>query len=99
MGGDHWLGVSNERRQAAGIAAGDTLELDIVLDTQERTIDVPEDLALALAEHPAAKADFDGLSFSNQRYHVEQVTGAKTAATRERRIAKSVETLAAGKPR
>jgi hypothetical protein len=99
MGGEYWLGVSNERRQAAGIAAGDTLDLEIVLDTRERTIDVPEDLASALAQQPAAKAYFDGLSFSNQRYHVEQVTGARTAATRERRIAKAVETLAAGRPR
>ena len=99
MGGDYWLGVSNERRQAAGIKAGDTLDLEIVLDTQERTIDVPDDFAAALAKEPAAQATFDGLSFSNKRYHVDQITGAKTDATRERRIAKSVETLAAGRPR
>jgi hypothetical protein len=99
MGGEYWLGVSSERRMAAGVRAGDVVEVDIVLDTQERTVDVPEDLALALEREPAAKAFFDGLSFSLQRYHVEQVTGAKTDATRERRIARSVEMLAAGKAR
>jgi hypothetical protein len=99
MGGEYWLGLSSDRRAAAQVAAGDVLDLDIVLDTQERTIDVPEDLAAALEREPAAKAFFDGLSFSLKRYHVEQVTGAKTAATRERRIAKSVEMLAAGRAR
>jgi hypothetical protein len=99
MGGEFWLGVSGERRMAAGVRAGDVLDLDIVLDTQERTVDVPEDFALALERDPAAKAFFDGLSFSLKRYHVDQVTSAKTAATRERRIARSVEMLAAGKAR
>jgi uncharacterized protein YdeI (YjbR/CyaY-like superfamily) len=99
MGGEYWLGVSSERRMAAGVRAGDVVEVDLVLDTQERTVDVPEDFALALQREPAAKAFFDGLSFSLQRYHVEQVTGAKTDATRERRIAKSVEMLAAGRAR
>jgi Bacteriocin-protection, YdeI or OmpD-Associated/Domain of unknown function (DUF1905) len=99
MGGEYWLGVSAERRGAAGVRAGDVLDLDIVLDTQERTLDVPEDLALALAADPEAQATWEKLSFSNRRYHVDQVAGAKTAETRARRIAKSVQTLAAGKPR
>jgi hypothetical protein len=99
MGGEYWLGVSAERRGAAGVRAGDVLDLDIVLDTQERTLDVPEDLALALAADPEAQATWEKLSFSNRRYHVDQVAGAKTAETRARRIAKSVQTLASGKPR
>jgi hypothetical protein len=99
MGGEYWLGVSAERRAAAGVQAGDVLDLDIVLDIQERTIDVPEDLAAALEREPAAKAFFDGLSFSNKRWHVEQITGAKTEATRERRVAKSVQMLGAGRAR
>jgi len=99
MGGEYWLGVSAERRAEAGVAAGDVVDLDVVLDTQERTIDVPEDLAAALAKEPAAQAFFDGLSFSNKRYHVEQVTGAKTEATRERRVAKAVQLLSEGRVR
>ena len=99
MGGEYWLGLSADRRAAAGVAAGDVLDLDIVLDTGERTVDVPEDLAAALEREPAAKAFFDGLSYSNKRYHVEQVTGAKTEATRERRVAKAVRTLGEGRVR
>jgi hypothetical protein len=99
MGGEYWLGVSAERRTAAGVSAGDVLELDIVLDTQERTVDVPEDLALALAAEPAAQATWDKLAPSHRKAHVDAVLGAKAAETRARRIAKSVETLACGKPR
>jgi hypothetical protein len=99
MGGEYWLGLSSDRRAAAQVAAGDVLDLDIVLDTQERTIDVPEDLAAALEREPAAKAFFDGLSFSNKRYHVEQITGARTEATRERRVAKAVQVLGEGRVR
>jgi hypothetical protein len=99
MGGEYWLGLSAERRAEARVAAGDVLDLDVVPDTQERMIDVPEDLAAALAREPAAKAFFDGLSYSNRRYHVEQITGAKTAATRERRVAKAVQLLSEGRAR
>ena len=99
MGGEYWLGVSAERRTAAGVRAGDVLDLDIVLDTQERTVDVPEDLALALAAEPAAQATWDKLAPSHRKAHVDAVLGAKAAETRARRIAKAVETLAAGKSR
>jgi hypothetical protein len=99
MGGQYWLGVSSARRIEAGVTAGETYDLDIVLDRQERTIEVPDDLAAALAADPVAQAFFDGLSFSNKRWHVEQVTGAKTAETRERRVATSVQMLGAGRAR
>ena len=99
MGGSYWLGKSGERRTAAGVAAGDMLDVDIELDTAERTSDVPEDLALALAAAPAAKAFWDGLSYSKQQWHVLQVTGAKGAETRARRVARSVEMLSEGRAR
>jgi hypothetical protein len=99
MGGEYWLGVSAERRSAAGVQAGDLVELEIELDQAERTVDVPDDLAAALAAEPAAQAFFDGLSVSDRKWHVLQVEGAKTAETRARRIGKSVQMLAEGRAR
>ena len=96
MGGDYWLGVSAARRADAGVRAGDQIDLEIVLDTRERTVDVPEELAVALAAEPAAKAKWDTLSFSQQRLHAESVAGAKAADTRTRRVAKVVEKLLEG---
>lgn len=99
MGGEYWLGVSRERRDEAGIAAGETHELELEPDTAPREVEVPEDLAAALAADPAAAAFWGTLSYSNRRYHVEQVTGAKKPETRAKRIARSVELLREGRAR
>jgi hypothetical protein len=99
MGGRFMVGVSAENRAKAGVAAGDDIEVELVLDEAPREIEVPADLAAALDAEPAARTFFDGLSFSLKRYHVEQVTGAKTDETRQRRIAKSVDLLKQGKAR
>lgn len=99
MGGDNWLGVSQERRDAAGIAVGQTHEVELALDTAPRVIEVPDDLAEAFAAEPEAKAFWDTLSYSNQRWHAEQITGAKKPETRAKRVAKSVELLRDGRAR
>lgn len=99
MGGRFLLGVSAERRAEAGVAAGDVLDVEVELDTAARTVEVPEDLAAALAAEPAAKAFFDSLSYSKQSWHVLQVTGAKKPETRAKRVAASVAMLAEGRAR
>ena len=53
MGGRFLLGVSAERRQAAGVRAGETYDVEIELDTEPRQLEVPEDLARALDAEPA----------------------------------------------
>jgi len=49
MGGKFMLGVSNEVRSSAGVAAGDTVEIDLELDTEAREVELPPDFAAALA--------------------------------------------------
>jgi len=83
-------------REAAGVAAGDEIEVQIELDTAPREVVVPGDLAAALNECASAGECFDRLSYSNQRRHVLAIEAAKTAETRQRRIAKAVQALAAG---
>jgi uncharacterized protein YdeI (YjbR/CyaY-like superfamily) len=61
-------------------------------DTAERTVEVPADLAAALAEAGLREA-FDGLSFSHRREHVNAINEAKKPETRARRIAKALEML------
>lgn len=99
MGGRFMLGVSAEHREKAKVAGGDVIEVDVELDTAPREVVVPKDLAAALKEDPMAKATFDALSYSNRRWHVESIEGAKTEETRQRRIAKSIAALHDGKPR
>ncbi|MBM2623174.1 DUF1905 domain-containing protein [Actinoplanes sp. LDG1-06] len=99
MGGSYWLGVSAERREAGNVSGGETYDVEVELDVEKREIEVPDDLRAALDAEPAARDFWATLSFSNQRYHVDQLTGAKTEETRARRLAKSMSLLSAGKAR
>ena len=93
MGGRYLLPVSAENRSAAGIAAGDEIDIEVVLDDQPRVVVVPADLAAAIDGSPEAGRRFAALSFSHQRAHVMAVEAAKAPATRERRVAKVIESL------
>ena len=99
MGGRYLLGFSAERRTEAGVVAGEVLEVDVELDTAPRELEVPEPLAAALAADREAQAFWETLSYSNRQWHVLQVTSAKTDATRERRIEKSIGMLREGRAR
>ncbi|MEA2578171.1 MAG: hypothetical protein QOD78_1759 [Chloroflexota bacterium] len=99
MGSDYMVGVSAENRAGAGVAGGDVVDVDIELDSAPREVTVPPELAAALDAEPAARRTFDALSPSNKGWHTQQVTGAKTDETRDRRIAKSIEALREGRVR
>ncbi|HEY8281101.1 MAG TPA: YdeI/OmpD-associated family protein [Leifsonia sp.] len=93
MKGEPMIPVSADIRAKAGVRAGDELTVTLVRDDSTRTVEVPEDLAAAIASDEVAQQRFTALSYSNQRRHVLAVTGAKTAETRDRRIAKLLEEL------
>ncbi|MCZ2816527.1 YdeI/OmpD-associated family protein [Modestobacter sp. VKM Ac-2984] len=93
-GGRFLIPLSAERRSAAGVAAGDQVEVDVVLDTEPREVDVPLELAAALDAEPAARQRFESLSHSARLRHVLAVEGAKAEATRQRRVAAIVSALA-----
>jgi hypothetical protein len=95
--GQAMLPVSAEVRQGAGVAAGDEVEVEIELDTAPREVTVPADFAAALDQDPAARRFFDGLSYSNKRRFTLPIEEAKSAETRERRIAKAVSQLREGR--
>jgi bacteriocin resistance YdeI/OmpD-like protein/uncharacterized protein DUF1905 len=97
MGGEFVLGISAENRSLSGIAAGDTVDIDLELDTEPRSVKVPADLAEALDRDPEARRFFDSLSYSRQRRHVLAVEGARTATTRARRVDRSVTMLREGR--
>ena len=69
-----------------------------VADTA-REVDVPADFAAALAADERARAFFEKLSNSMQRYHVDNINAAKSADTRQRRIDKAIALFLDGKQR
>ncbi|HEU5266375.1 MAG TPA: YdeI/OmpD-associated family protein [Jatrophihabitans sp.] len=92
-GGRVCVGVHKATRQAAAVDIGDEVVVDLERDVRPRTLEIPADLAAALADDPDARAAFDRLSFTHRREHVEALTGAKRAQTRERRLAKTLDQL------
>jgi hypothetical protein len=96
MGGRYLLPLSAENRAAAGLQAGDEVDVELALDTAPRVVEVPPDLAAALDAEPAVRAAWEKLSYSHQRQHVLAIEQAKAAETRQRRVAKAVEMLRAG---
>ncbi|QYF92378.1 YdeI/OmpD-associated family protein [Massilia sp. PAMC28688] len=64
-----------------------------------RALVVPEAMQTALAANAQAQASFDKGSASFKREYVDWVAGARTEATRARRLQQAVEWLAEGKAR
>lgn len=62
-------------------------------------VEVPAELAAALKRNAKARKTFEAFSPSHRREYVEWITEAKTEATRQRRLATTLEWLAEGKPR
>lgn len=97
MGGRYMISLSAKNREAAGVAAGQEVEVELELDMAPRQVVVPEDFAAALAAEPKASAFFDGLSYSQRSWFVLGIEEAKKPETRANRIVKAVERLASGR--
>ena len=95
--GQPMVGLSADNRAAAGVSGGDDVVVDVELDMAPREVEVPPELAAALAADPVATAFFASLSNSNKSWHTLQVAGAKTEETRQRRLEKSMQMLREGK--
>jgi hypothetical protein len=97
MGGCYVLGITQDIRKKIGKEFGDVVEVTIEKDEEERTVEMPEDFAKALADNAAAQETYHKLSFTGKRDYVRWITEAKKEETRRNRIEKSVEGLAQGK--
>ena len=93
MGGRNLLGLSKAVRAELGVEIGDALHAVIELDTDERTVDLPDDFASALDAEPGARAAFDALPPSHRKEHVRAIVEAKRPETRTRRIEAAVAKL------
>ncbi len=87
--------VNKAVRTSLGKTNGDTVEFDLERDDRSRSadIDMPLELAAALAADPAATAAWDALAASHRREYAEHVAEGKQPETRVRRAAKTVEAL------
>ena len=85
--GRFMLSFSSDKREASGVKGGDPVEVTLELDTEPRTVEVPEDLSAALSAKAGAMEAFEALAYSRRKEFVRQVNEAKAQETRARRIA------------
>jgi hypothetical protein len=94
MDGRNLVGLSKAVRAELGVEIGDEVDATIDLDTTERQVEVPDDLAAAL-DAAGVRAAFDALTFSRRKELARGVTEAKRPETRERRVAAALDELSA----
>ena len=97
MGGKFMLGLNDEVRKGAGVAAGETYDFNIVLDDQPREVELPQDFKAALDKDAKAKKFFETLNYSNKRRLAEPIGKIKSEETRQRRIERTIEGLRVGR--
>jgi hypothetical protein len=99
MGGRHMISISAAVRNATGLKGGDPIRVTLTVADTAREVNVPADFAAALAADERARAFFERLSNSMQRYHVDNINAAKSADTRQRRIDKAIALFLDGRQR
>jgi hypothetical protein len=97
--GSHYMVVNRAMKAQINKDAGDTVHVVIAVDTAPRAVEVPADLAAALADHPDADAPFEAFSPSHRKAYIAWIEEAKKPETRAKRIAQAVEMIAAGQKR
>ena len=93
--GTFCLGVLKSIQESAGVKRGDTITVELELDTAPRTVEPPADLARVLTRDKKAAAGWEKLSYTNQREIALSLEDAKKPETRERRLAAAMDRLRA----
>ncbi|HEY4938069.1 MAG TPA: YdeI/OmpD-associated family protein [Actinomycetota bacterium] len=96
--GTFCVGVTKAVQVQAGASVGDTVAVAVERDAGERTVDVPPDLAAALASHPEAAARFEAMGYTQRKEYAAWVASAKKPETRQRRLDQAIGKIAAGTP-
>lgn len=99
MRGEFLVGLNREVRDGAGVAAGDPVEVTLELDTEPREVEVPDELATALASDAEATARFEAMAFTHRKEYARWIADAKRADTRERRVRQALEMIRGGRTR
>jgi hypothetical protein len=92
----HLLLILKEIREKLGKGPGDRIRVAVDLDDTPRVVVLAADVEAAYKKAGVLER-YRAMAFSHQREHALWIGEAKRAETRERRIAKSVAQIRAGK--
>ena len=91
------LGLTQALRKTIGKGPGDSVQVEVEKDEDERIVELPEDFKVLLEQNPVAEAYYTTLSFSRKKEYFQWITSAKRPETRATRIEKAVQLLSENK--
>jgi hypothetical protein len=91
----HMLGMLKAIREQIGKGPGDTLEVVVWKDEEERTADVPAQFE-SLMKKEGLLPVFKRLSYTHRKEYCRWITEAKKQETRRKRLEKAIEMLKNG---
>lgn len=97
--GSHWLKVDANLRKKAKAEVGENVALEFAQTDEPPEPKLPPELRKALADEPAAKAQWAELKPAQRHDWILWITSAKRPETRIKRIANACDMLASGKRR
>lgn len=94
--GTYMIPLSAEHREESGLSGGQEVAVILEVDTEPRTVEVPDDLSSALVGSPIATEAFKALPPGKKKWLVKAIVDAKKPETRARRIVRSIKDLESG---
>lgn len=88
--GARMVGIPKAVREQAGVHPGQTVEIVLEVDDEERAVELPPELAEALARDDVAAVGWDRFSFTHKREYAQAILAAKRPDTKARRVAEAV---------
>lgn len=89
----YMIGITREIRNQIGKAYGDTINVELHKDVEDRVIELPKDFKEKLMENEKAYKFYDSLSYSNQRKYYQWMTSAKKEETKAKRMEEAIKKL------
>lgn len=91
----HFVGLHKWIREKIGKQPGDTVEVELWKDEEERTIEVPPEFQKLLKKENLLPF-FEKLSYTHRKEYCRWIAEAKKEETRLRRLEKAIEMLRKG---
>ncbi len=89
----HVIGLTKDIRKRINKTFGDTVQVEMEEDKEERLVILPDDMACLLADNAEAEACFNSLSFTNRKEYIYWIESAKRPETRNKRLNIFIEKL------
>jgi hypothetical protein len=93
MGTGHMMAVNAQLRAGGNCKGGDTVDVVMELDEEERRVVLSASLKKIIASDPRTKESWAKLSFTHQKEWMRAIDDAKRPETKEKRITAMMDAL------